>query len=180
MSASINIGTFLQTTDVFFTFLCVQFSILCSDNVVLIVWLGLVSCKKKTFFCWKLSRHLVKIQFCCSERAVTQIIEMLLHIQLSTRLSKYINITNRKGTSRDDAWRELSMQIQANEEFASSTEEPFCLCCSFFSERCLAGRQCSQHCLLAQTVKSLGSRESALMQRSSLRDLSGRLGLCYS
>lgn len=79
------------------------------------------------------------------------------------------------GTSRDDACK-----YKANEEFTSSTEEPFCLCCSFLSERCWAGRQCSQHCLLAQTVKSLGSRESALMQRSPLRDLSGLLGLCYS
>lgn len=58
---------------------------------------------------------------------------------LTSQLTGLIKDGN--STSKDGTCTELFMQIQANEEFALSSEEPLCLCYSGFSESSLAGGQ---------------------------------------
>lgn len=50
-------------------------------------------------------------------------------------------IRDGKSTLEDGAWKELSMQLRANEEFALSSAELLCLCYSGFPESSLAGGQ---------------------------------------
>ncbi|CAK6974897.1 Hypothetical predicted protein [Scomber scombrus] len=86
-----------------------------------------------------------------------------------------------RGQPKDDTRRELSMQMQANEEFATSSEEPPFVSATQASLRIVWREdRRSQHRSFAQTDESLGSKEEASLPRSSQTDLSGLLGLCYS